>query len=74
MSTNRWQSDFYDAKLDFVSQLGKGVVDLLDPKPGETVLDLGCGTGDLAHEIAGRGATVLGMDISPGMIEAARKK
>jgi len=72
--SNRWKADLYDAKLDFVSQLGKGIVDLLDPQPGETVLDLGCGTGDLAHEMAMRGAKVIGMDLSARMIEAARAK
>lgn len=74
MAAQRWQSDLYDSKLDYVSGLGMGVVDLLNPKPGETVLDLGCGTGDLAHEIARRGAAVIGIDLSADMIAAAGEK
>ncbi|MCC2686203.1 MAG: class SAM-dependent methyltransferase [Paenibacillaceae bacterium] len=75
MSANQqWQPDLYDAKLDFVSELGHGVVDLLNPQPGENVLDLGCGTGDLTYKIAQTGATVVGMDLSVQMIENATKK
>ena len=74
MTAQSWQSDFYDRKLDFVSELGRGMVDLLAPKRGETILDLGCGTGDLTHEIAKSGAAVIGIDLSADMIEAARRK
>jgi|GEM_PF-247012 len=74
MTAPNWKSDFYDSKLDFVSELGKGVIELLAPKRGETILDLGCGTGDLAHEISRSGASVIGIDLSAGMIGAARKK
>jgi SAM-dependent methyltransferase len=74
MTAQSWQSDFYDDKLGFVSELGRGMVDLLAPKRGETILDLGCGTGDLAHEIAQRGAAVIGIDLSADMIAAAREK
>nr|WP_205668618.1 class I SAM-dependent methyltransferase [Ammoniphilus sp. CFH 90114] len=73
-SINTWKPDSYDNKLGFVSELGKGVVDLLHPKENERVLDLGCGTGDLSNEIAKRGASVVGIDMSPSMIEKAKTK
>jgi len=41
--------------------------------PGERVLDLGTGTGLLAREFARRGCSVVGVDIAPGQIEAARR-
>ncbi len=40
--------------------------------PGQRVLDLGTGTGLLARELARRGCSVVGVDIAPGQIEAAR--
>jgi demethylmenaquinone methyltransferase/2-methoxy-6-polyprenyl-1,4-benzoquinol methylase len=45
---------------------------LADPRPGHRVLDLACGTGDLAIGAAARGADVLGLDITSRMIELAR--
>jgi trans-aconitate methyltransferase len=69
-----WSPDLYDRHLGFASALGGGPVDLLDPHPGERVLDLGCGTGDLAEAIARRGATVVGLDASPETVRAARTK
>jgi trans-aconitate methyltransferase len=71
---NEWNAEHYDNKLDYVSGLGKGVISLLQPKPGEIILDLGCGTGDLTHEIAMSGASVMGIDQSDNMIQRARKK
>lgn len=73
-SINVWQSDHYDNKLDFVSELGKGVVELLAPTCDEKILDLGCGTGELADLIARSGAIVSGMDLSEPMIKAAKEK
>ncbi|WP_338554253.1 methyltransferase domain-containing protein [Paenibacillus sp. KS-LC4] len=69
-----WQSEHYDNKLGFVSELGKDVVRLLNPLKGEKILDLGCGTGDLAHEISQTGAFVTGMDLSEPMIKQAQRK
>ena len=46
-------------------------LDLLDPKPGERILDVGCGDGVLTKRIAERGATVTGIDNSLDMIRAA---
>jgi len=57
-----------------VSELGRAALDLLDPKAGERILDLGCGDGTLALKIVDRGAEVVGIDSSPEMIEAARAK
>ena len=72
--TNQWNAREYDAKHAFVYEKAKGLVDLLAPKSGERILDLGCGTGVLTAEIAGRGATVLGIDRSPEMVAQAKSK
>jgi len=73
-SPPHWNAERYDQKLGFVSVLGKGVLEWLSPKPGEHILDLGCGTGDLAWEISGAGTVVCGLDSSAAMIAAARSK
>jgi len=67
-----WNAGLYDNKFAFIWEYGSNLIDLLDPQPGETVLDIGCGTGHLTHAIAERGATVIGTDFSPAMIEQAR--
>ena len=43
-------------------------------QPGEQVADLACGTGDIAFEAASLGAAVVGFDITPRMVELARRK
>jgi trans-aconitate methyltransferase len=68
-----WDTELYEAKHNFVWKFGEGVVDLLDPKPGERILDVGCGTGHLTQTIADRGAAVVGFDCSPEMIGQARQ-
>jgi ubiquinone/menaquinone biosynthesis methyltransferase len=50
------------------------LVELAAIRPGANVLDLACGTGDIAFEAARRGARVIGLDITPRMIELARAK
>lgn len=67
-----WNAGLYDNKFAFIWEYGSNLIDLLDPQPGETVLDIGCGTGHLTHAIAERGANVIGHDFSPAMIEQAR--
>lgn len=69
-----WQATHYDNKLGFVSELGHDALSLLQPRSHEHILDLGCGTGDLTNAIARSGASVLGMDMSVDMLEAARAK
>lgn len=73
-SLNQWQADEYDNKLAFVSGYGKNLISWLQPRKGEYILDLGCGTGDLTYEISLAEAEVIGMDASPDMIRRAREK
>lgn len=70
--TSHWDPAAYSTRFGFVSQLAEDLVDVLDPQPGERIVDLGCGTGALAAQIAARGADVLGIDADEAMIAAAR--
>jgi SAM-dependent methyltransferase len=47
---------------------------LLGDAHGKTVLDYGCGTGDNSVLLANHGARVIGVDISPDLVELARKR
>ncbi|MGH3423417.1 MAG: class I SAM-dependent methyltransferase, partial [Nocardioidaceae bacterium] len=62
----------YDRSFGFVAAYGEALIELLDPRQGERVLDLGCGTGGLTAAIADRGAGVLGLDADQNMIATAR--
>ena len=46
----------------------------VDPKPGERILDIACGTGTSTLPLAKSGATVVGVDFSPEMIAEAGRK
>ncbi|MNI46783.1 Malonyl-[acyl-carrier protein] O-methyltransferase [compost metagenome] len=70
----QWNTGTYDTDMSFVSRFGQSLIEILQPHPGERILDWGCGTGDLAKDIAGYGAAVTGIDASPEMIAAARSK
>src|SRR5215217_6796328 len=72
-SEMRWDSSLYDESFGIISAFGAGVVELLAPRPGERIVDLGCGTGALTAEIAAAGAEVVGIDASEAMIARARE-
>ena len=69
-----WDTTTYDRDFAFVSAYGAELLDWLRAQPGERILDLGCGTGELAERIASAGAVVIGIDSDPGMIQAARQR
>lgn len=72
-------ADRWDAQQDLrslESGLSDGLAEL-DVKPAETVLDIGCGTGNLTRALLhrlGRGGRVLALDLVFSMIDAARRK
>ena len=68
-----WDPASYARNARFVSDLGSPVVDMLAPKPGEKILDLGCGDGVLTKKLADLGCEVVAVDSSLPQIEAARK-
>lgn len=74
MTANQsWDPDAYARNARFVSDLGAPVVELLAPKAGERILDLGCGDGALTIKLANLGCAVIGVDSSAPQIEAARR-
>jgi SAM-dependent methyltransferase len=72
--TSRWSAADYARNACFVPQLGQAALQLLDPQPGELILDIGCGDGSLTARIAEAGARVIGLDSDAGMVEAARAR
>jgi len=70
--TQVWDAEAYGQNGAFVHGLAGGVLEWLAAQPGEHILDLGCGDGQLTQRIAATGARVVGVDLSPEMLAAAR--
>lgn len=68
-----WNPERYARNARFVADLGMPVVELLNPKPEERILDLGCGDGALTARLVEIGCKVVGVDSSREQVEAARK-
>src|SRR5258706_2890859 len=64
----------YEEHAHFVPALGQAVFDLLAPRAGERILDLGCGDGILTEKLLAAGASVVGIDSSSEMVDAARRR
>jgi SAM-dependent methyltransferase len=67
----RWNAADYANHAGFVPALGAPALELLAPRAGERILDLGCGDGALTEKIAASGASVVGADASPELVAAA---
>lgn len=72
--SSQWDPERYDRQFGFVARGGEDVVQLLDPRPGETIVDLGCGTGSLTEKIRAAGADVVAIDADPAMVVAASER
>jgi trans-aconitate methyltransferase len=72
--TQTWDPERYARNARFVADLGAPVVELLAPKPGERILDLGCGDGALTEKLVAMGGNLVGVDSSEAQVEAARRR
>ena len=69
-----WDPALYANNGRFVALMADSLLEALEPRPHERILDLGCGDGFLTQRIAESGATLVGVDSSPQMIAAAQKQ
>jgi trans-aconitate methyltransferase len=69
-----WSADSYDKNARFVSDLGAEILAWLAPKPGERILDLGCGDGALTGKLIEAGARVVGVDTSRSLLASAEAR
>jgi SAM-dependent methyltransferase len=68
-----WAAGDYDAVAALIWDLGPRIVRRLTIGPGDDVLDVACGTGNVAVRAAQAGATVIGVDITPELFAAGRR-
>lgn len=72
MTEQTWDAAVYQRNARYVSDLATPVLELLDPRPGERILDLGCGDGVLTKKLTDLGCVMTGVDASPELVAAAR--
>src|SRR3989441_13261656 len=71
MTVQHWDPEGYARHARFVADLGMPVVELLAPRAGERILDLGCGDGALTERLVAMGCRVVGVDGSAEQVAAA---
>ncbi len=65
---------YYVEKARFVPRLASDLLQLLEQTEGRTLLDLGCGDGELTQRLIGAGYDVLGADTNAGLLEVAQSR
>ncbi|KAI8882934.1 S-adenosyl-L-methionine-dependent methyltransferase [Backusella circina FSU 941] len=70
---DNWSASNYSKHASFVPKLGNVILDILDPKSDERILDFGCGDGPLTENLAKRCKSVVGIDASQDMISRAKQ-
>jgi 2-isopropylmalate synthase len=74
MKKQSWSASEYSQHASFVSSMAGEVLSLLNPQRGETILDLGCGDGELGVYIQNQGCSVIGIDASASMVASAKDR
>lgn len=74
MSQQNWNASEYIKHASFVPTMANDVVGLLNPEEGESILDVGCGNGELTQILKEKGCSVIGVDSSPNMIDMAKNR
>lgn len=69
-----WSPESYQRHAGFVAEYGSDVLSWLAIRPGERILDVGCGDGRLTEKILATGAAVVGIDSSNSLVNAARQR
>jgi len=69
-----WMTGDFGKIAEYSSKEATNFIARLDIQPGTKVLDVACGTGNLAIPAARSGAQVTGVDIAPNLLEQARKR
>jgi SAM-dependent methyltransferase len=69
-----WGRGEYELRERAYEPIHERLIERVDPRPGERVLDVGCGLGEVAARAARAGADVTAIDLSPEMIERARRR
>ncbi len=69
-----WAAGDYDAVVDGIWAAGEAVTKEAGVAPGEQVLDIACGTGNAAIQAAQAGGTVTGLDLTPELLTAGRRR
>ena len=67
-----WSIGSYERTAEQLVPAARALVDKADPRPGERVVDVGCGTGNVALLAAERGARVTGVDPAARLLDVAR--
>ncbi|KAL5632439.1 hypothetical protein ACGC1H_005409 [Rhizoctonia solani] len=73
-----WSASQYNTAASFVysNAYTQPILELLSPSEGESILDMGCGTGELTYrlqEFVGHDGLVVGVDSSLDMLDKARR-
>ena len=72
-----WLYDFVAVNTPGIGAIRRAAVDQLDPQPGDTVVEMGCGSGanlQLLRERVGSEGRIIGVDMSPGVLGVARNR
>jgi len=69
-----WGSAPFENVAGSLADVHEAIVQAMQPAEGKRWLEVACGTGELATVAARRGASVVGIDLAPALIETARRQ